>query len=54
VADATQALIALVSMFVLALAVYALAAAGVLVAVRYLRRPRAMGSAFGAARRGRI
>jgi hypothetical protein len=39
-------------MFVLALAVYTLAAAGVLVAVRYLRRPRVPRSAMGAARRG--
>ena len=53
VADATQALIALVSMFVLALALYAVAAVTVLAVVRYLRRPRAMRSAVGAVRRGR-
>jgi hypothetical protein len=53
VADATQTLIALVSLFVLALAIYAVSAAAVLAAVRYLRRPRAMRSAVGTARRGR-
>jgi hypothetical protein len=51
-ADTTQALIALVSLFVLALAIYAVAAAAVLAAVRHLRRP-AMRSPVGAARRGR-
>jgi hypothetical protein len=53
VVDTTQGLIALVSLFVLALAIYAVAAAAVLAAVRYLRRPRAMRSPVGAARRGR-
>jgi hypothetical protein len=53
VVDGTQQLIMLVSMLVLALALWAVATAGVVVVVRYLRRPRAMRSALDAARRGR-
>jgi hypothetical protein len=53
VVDTTQTLIMFVSVFVLALAAYSLAAAAVVVFMRYLRRPRPVGSPLDAARRGR-